>query len=287
MRIHTLIEHGAGLLKKAKVSLGHGTQNFHDEAAWLVLWSLGLDLNTNTFDDDQELSQDLVDRALGVIKDRIVKRIPAAYITGEAWLQGVPFFIDQRSIVPRSLIAECLVSGGLDYWLTEQTEDVLDLCTGNASLAVICALLYPEVRVDAMDISPEALQIAEKNLARHRLGERINLIQSNCLEQARGPYDLILCNPPYVTSHNMSQLPPEYCAEPALALHGGADGMDFIKRFLVEVPPFLKENSVIVLEVGHERENFLNVFPRLPCIWLETSQGEDQVVLITQRDLFN
>jgi len=287
MRLHELILEAKNRLTQAKVSFGHGTDNAHDEASWLVLWSLGLKLDTDTTAQNFELTQSQIERALALIEQRITKRTPSAYLTGEAWLQGIPFFVDQRSIIPRSLIAECLVNSSIDPWLNIHTSRVLDLCTGNASLAIICAMVFPEVEIDALDISTQALEVAHINVERHMLGKRIRVKVSDGLEHANGPYDLILCNPPYVNSLSMQKLPPEFKAEPALSLDGGADGMDFIRRFLSDAPSHLSDIGVIVLEVGHERDHFENAFSHLECIWLETSSGEDQVVLITQNALDN
>ncbi len=285
MRLKELIAESSERLTKAQVSLGHGTTNAHDEASWLVLWSIGLALDTNTAESDLELSKSQLEKAYATIDRRIKERKPSAYLTGEAWLQGVPFFVDQRSIIPRSLIAECLANALIDPWLNIHTSQVLDLCTGNASLAIICAMVYPDVYIDALDISVEALEVAQINVKRHMLESRINLILSDCLEQACGPYDLVLCNPPYVNAKSMGELPQEFKAEPALSLYGGEDGMDLIKRILNDVPNYLTDIGIIVLEIGHERIHFEKAFKTLECVWLETSTAQDQVVLITKKQL--
>jgi ribosomal protein L3 glutamine methyltransferase len=178
-----------------------------------------------------------------------------------------------------------LVNESIDPWLSIHTSKVLDLCTGNASLAIICAMVYPDVHIDALDISKEALEVAKINVERHMMQERIELIMSDCLDQAVGPYDLILCNPPYVNSNSMNALPSEYRAEPQISLSGGEDGMDFIRRFLIQAHHYLSDIGVIVLEIGNERENFENAFPSLECVWLETINTQDQVVLITHSQL--
>ena len=185
-----------------------------------------------------------------MIGRRIETRKPAAYLTGEAWLQEIPFTIDERSIVPRSYIAELLVdieeTGTLDAWLSDQTRRVLDLCTGNGSLAVIAAMAYPEITVDAADISPAALELARINVARHGLGDRIRVVESDLFAQLPARYDLILCNPPYVNDASMAALPAEYRAEPALALAGGGDGMDLIRRIVAEAAAHLSDDGVLV-----------------------------------------
>ncbi|MBX3660691.1 MAG: 50S ribosomal protein L3 N(5)-glutamine methyltransferase [Ramlibacter sp.] len=289
MTVIELIEAGAQQLADAGVVFGHGTTNAFDEAAWLVLWKLGLPLDDFDSVANQPVAQ--ADRAqvATLFEARIATRQPAAYLTNEAWLQGVPFYVDQRAIVPRSFIAELLVhpelGGNLDAWLGEHTRRVLDLCTGNGSLAVLAALVWPEVTVDGADLSADALAVARINVDRHHLQDRITLMQSDGLTSVKGPYDLILCNPPYVNARSMAALPAEYRAEPALALAGGDDGMDFIRRLLREAPAHMSERAVLVLEIGNEREHFEAAFPRLEVVWLDTSAGEDQVLLVTREAL--
>ncbi len=276
-------------LKRSGVSFGHGTGNAFDEAAWLVTWAIGLPLDALDARGQREVPADDAARAEAVIERRIATRQPAAYVTGEAWLQNVPFTIDARAIVPRSYIAELLVDaeeiGTLDAWLSDRTRRVLDLCTGNGSLAVIAAMAYAEIEVDAADISAVALEIARVNVARHGLGARIRVVESDLFASLPNAYDLILCNPPYVTAKSMAALPAEYRAEPALALAGGEDGMDLVRRIVAEAPRHLSEDGVLVLEIGHERAGFDAAFPRLECAWLETSGGEDCVVLVERRAL--
>ena len=282
MTVIELIDHWAARLTEAGVSFGHGTANAFDEAAWLVLHALGLPPDVLDSVENQPVvpaEQAAVATLLGA---RIATRKPAAYLTHEAWLQGVPFYVDERAIVPRSFIAELLVNGNIDVWLGEHTQRVLDVCTGNGSLAVLAAMAWPDVFVDAADISADALAVARINVAKHDLAGRIRLLESDGLAQTPGPYDLILCNPPYVNSQSMAQLPAEYRAEPALALAGGADGMDFIRQLLQNAPSHLNQGGVLVLEVGNERTHFETAFPSLEAIWLETSAGDGQVLLLTR-----
>ncbi len=286
MKLLALVEQAAARLQEAGVHFGHGTSNAFDEAAWLVLWRLGLPLDA--LDDEAERITSTEDQAQvqALVEERISTRRPAAYLTGEAWLQGVPFFVDERVIIPRSLIAEPLAEGSFDPWLHPQTQQVLDLCTGNGSLAVLAALAWPEVQVAAADLSTEALAVAAKNVARHGLQDRITLHQGDGLAAvANRRFDLVLCNPPYVNSGSMAALPPEYRAEPALALAGGSDGMDFIRRLLAALPQHLNDEGVLVLEIGHERAYFEAAFPALEVVWLSTSAGDDQVLLITAEAL--
>ena len=284
-----LVDEAAQALTQAhtqgQISLGHGTTNPYDEAAWLVLWSLKLPLDTDIDRHSDPLSEAQRAQARALIAQRIATRQPAAYLTQEAWLQGVPFYVDERAIVPRSLIAEVLADGHIDLWLSSDTRRVLDLCTGNGSLAVLCAMAWPEVEVTALDISPDALEVARINVAKHGLQARVTLGLSDGLQQAPGVFDLIVCNPPYVNAQSMAELPAEFRAEPALALAGGHDGMDFIRHLLRDVTTHLSEHGVLVLEIGHERTHFEAAFPALDVVWLSTSAGDDQVLLVTQQAL--
>ncbi|MGJ7521233.1 50S ribosomal protein L3 N(5)-glutamine methyltransferase [Variovorax sp. LT1P1] len=281
-----LIDAGAKQLTEAGVAFGHGTDNAFDEAVWLVLWQLRLPLDDLDAVADRPVSLGDQARVDALIATRILTRKPAAYLTKEAWLQGVPFYVDERAIVPRSFIAELLIDGSIDYWLGEHTRQVLDLCTGNGSLAVLAAMTYPDVAVTAADISTEALEVAAINVTRHTLDSRITLVASDGMAALPGPWDLILCNPPYVNADSMAALPAEYQAEPALALSGnaagGTDGMDFIRQLLAGAPERMSERAVLVLEIGNERPHFEAAFPTLEAVWLETSAGEDQVLLLTR-----
>jgi ribosomal protein L3 glutamine methyltransferase len=285
MKLIDTVEAAARELEAADVAFGHGTTNAFDEAAWLVLWSLGLPLHALDENADRELDAQEQDEVTALVRHRIATRKPAAYLTREAWLQGVPFYVDERVIVPRSFIAELLAEGDIDPWLSERTRKVLDLCTGNGSLAVLAAMAYPDVEVDAADISADALEVAQINVDKHQLADRVRLLQSDGLAALPGPYDLILCNPPYVNAGSMAALPPEYRAEPELALAGGDDGMDFIRALLRDAPSRMSENAVLVLEIGNERPHFEAAFPRLEAVWLETSAGADQVLLLTREAL--
>jgi ribosomal protein L3 glutamine methyltransferase len=286
MTLQELLAQASARLDAAGLAYGHGTTNAADEAAWLTLWALGLplDSDTSTQGDTPVLPAD-VTKVQALIEERIRTRQPAAYLTREAWLQGVPFYVDERAIVPRSFIAEQIAEGTFDAWLSEDTQRVLDLCTGNGSLAVLAALAWPEVRVTGADISPDALAVARINVDQHRLQDRIALQLSDGLSACPGPWDLILCNPPYVNAQSMDSLPAEYRAEPALALAGGADGMDFVRRLLADAPAALSEDGVLVLEIGNERAHFEAAFPGLPVQWLPCSAGDDQVLLLTREAL--
>ena len=286
MNLQDLIAQATARLDAAQLAYGHGTTNAHDEAAWLVLWRLGLPLDSDLNDLAQRpVTPEESAQVMALVEQRISTREPAAYLTNEAWLQGVPFYVDRRAIVPRSFIAELLADGSIDPWLSEHTRDVLDLCTGNGSLAVLAAMAYPDVSVTGADLSADALAVARINVDRHQLQDSVTLVQSDGLSQCPGPWDLILCNPPYVNAQSMQALPPEYRAEPELALAGGNDGMDFVRQLLHDAPKCLRPGGVLVLEIGNERDHFETAFPQLPVVWLSTSAGDDQVLLVTREDL--
>lgn len=288
LQLLALVEQSAARLDQAKVAYGHGTQSAFDEAVWLVLWRLGWPLDTDLQEvADSPVTPDQHAACLALVEERIHTRKPAAYLTREAWLQGVSFYIDERAIVPRSLIAEVLADGTIDAWLSEQTRQVLDLCTGNGSLAVLAALAWPEVQVTGADISGDALAVAAINVERHGVHERVQLVHSDGLTALPGPFDLILCNPPYVCQASMDALPAEFRAEPELALAGGADGMDFVRQLFKDAPARMSEQAVLVLEIGNEIDHFMAAFPELEVAWLDTSAGDDQVLLVTREALLS
>lgn len=289
MTLLDLVQAQARRLEDAAVVFGHGTTNAHDEAAWLVQWAL--DLPLDALDHEAERPVSASERMVvdALIERRIRTRLPAAYLTQQAWLQGVAFYVDPRVIVPRSFIAELIADASIDRWIDPGARRLLDLCTGNGSLAILAAMAWPELRVDASDLSEDALAVARINVDAHELGSRVNLLRSDGLERVDGPYDLILCNPPYVNAASMAALPPEYRAEPAIALDGnaagGEDGMDFIRTLLREAPRHMTPHAVLVLEIGNERAHFERAFPQLEALWLETSAGPDQVLLLTREAL--
>ncbi len=289
MKLIDAVERAAARLDAAAVSFGHGTTNAFDEAAWLLLWRLGLPLDALDDEAGRELAQAEIAAIDDLVTQRIQTRKPAAYLTGEAWLQGLPFHVDERVIVPRSLIAEVLAEGLAEPWLTAEPACILDLCTGNGSLAVLAALAWPAARVDASDLSADALAVAQRNVERHGVAARVHLRQGDGLAAAQGRYDLVLCNPPYVNRASMQALPAEYRAEPALALDGnfdgGADGMDFIRPLLRDLPAHLAPGGILLLEIGHERDHFEAAFAHLQPVWLPTSAGDDAVLLLTRESL--
>ncbi|MCW1964896.1 50S ribosomal protein L3 N(5)-glutamine methyltransferase [Polynucleobacter sp.] len=289
LTVNECIEQIAQKLNAAHLHFGHGAIDANSEALWIV--SKQLDLSPAEALDylEQVLSSDQYRNALAVTEQRIATRKPLAYILGEAWLMGVPFYCSEQSIVPRSWIAELIVDGSLEPWLPADG-NVLDLCTGNGSLAVLLALSCPDIHVSACDISLPALSVAARNVDRHGLGSQIELLDGDLWEALPEPnednlFDLIICNPPYVNASSMNELPAEYRAEPDLALAGGDDGMDIIRRIIALAPDYLSERGALLLEIGNEFENFKKAFPQIPVIWMEVSAGDEQVLLIQAEDL--
>ncbi|MGA0583615.1 MAG: 50S ribosomal protein L3 N(5)-glutamine methyltransferase, partial [Castellaniella sp.] len=260
--------HAAGLV------FGHGSDNAWDEAAYLLLHGLHLPPDTLEPFLDARLLERERQRCVDLIHERINTRKPAAYLTGEAWLQGERFLVDERVIVPRSPISE-LLAEGLAPWIEDPDAvgQVLDLCTGSGCLAILAALAFGHAAVDAVDVSIDALAVAQSNIELHGLRDRVQALRSDLFSQvpADRRYDLIVCNPPYVNEQSMKGLPPEYRHEPRLALAGGADGMDLVRRILADAPRFMAPEGLLVLEIGHERAHFEAAFPDLEPVWLDTA----------------
>ncbi|CAM3753133.1 50S ribosomal protein L3 N(5)-glutamine methyltransferase [Castellaniella denitrificans] len=274
--------HAAGLV------FGHGSDNAWDEAAYLLLHGLHLPPDTlDPFLDARLLERERL-RCVDLIHERINTRKPAAYLTGEAWLQGERFLVDERVIVPRSPISE-LLAEGLAPWIDDPDAvgRVLDLCTGSGCLAILAAHAFGNAAVDAVDVSADALAVAQSNIELHGLGDRVQALRSDLLAQvpADRRYDLIVCNPPYVNEQSMKALPPEYRHEPRLALAGGADGMDLVRRILADAPRFMTAEGLLVLEIGHERAHFEAAFPELDPVWLDTAATTGQILLLRRAQL--
>ncbi|WP_345798144.1 50S ribosomal protein L3 N(5)-glutamine methyltransferase [Castellaniella sp. MT123] len=272
----------------ANLVFGHGSDNAWDEAVYLLLHTLHLPLDTLEPFLDARLLERERQRCVDLIHERVNTRKPAAYLTGEAWLQGQRFLVDERVIVPRSPIAE-LLGEQLAPWIEdpESITRVLDLCTGSGCLAILAAQAFESAQVDAADISTDALSVAQSNIALHELQDRVRTLRSDLLSQIpeNRRYDLILCNPPYVNSRAMTALPPEYRHEPRLALAGGEDGMDLVRRILADAPRHLTPDGLLVLEIGHEQAHFQAAFPDLDPVWLSTETASDQILLLRQAQL--
>jgi ribosomal protein L3 glutamine methyltransferase len=289
LTLEQCIDHIAKALETADLHYGHGAIDAQSEALWIASKQLNLS-PTDALDHlEQVMSAEQITQALEVTQTRISTRKPLAYILGEAWLMGVPFFSSEQSIVPRSWIAELIVDGSLEPWLPADGK-ALDLCTGNGSLAILLAMTCPDIHVSACDISLPALAVAARNLDRHNLASQIELFEGDLWNALPEPhednlFDLIICNPPYVNANSMKALPAEYHAEPALALAGGVDGMDLIRKIIASAPDYLSERGAILIEIGNEYEHFKKAFPQIPVIWMEVSAGDEQVLLIQAEDL--
>jgi len=271
---------------EAGLSFGHGTTNARDEAAYLILHTLKLPLDRLDPFLDKTLSAKEIAAVKQMLRGRIEQRVPAAYLTNEAWLGDFRFYVDERVIVPRSYIAE-LLRDGLSPWVKdlESVGAALDLCTGSGCLAILLAQTFPNARVDATELSPDALEVASRNVLDYGLEKRIRLVRGDLFAGLTGPYQLIVSNPPYVNADSMAALPPEYRAEPQMALAGGQDGLDIVRRILSGAGAALDRDGLLVVEIGHNREALELAFPRLPFTWLETSGGDGFVFLLTGAQL--
>ena len=287
--LNQCIDQVAQRLETADLHYGHGAIDAQSEALWIASKQLEISPADALDQLDQTITPDQYQNALEVAQTRIETRKPLAYILGEAWLMGVPFFCSEQSIVPRSWIAELIDDGSLEPWLPADG-NALDLCTGNGSLAILLALSCPDIHVTACDISMPALSVASRNLDRHGLSTQVELLSGDLWDALEQPnddnrFDLIVCNPPYVNSNSMRALPAEYQAEPVLALAGGDDGMDLIRRIIAAAPDYLTDRGAILIEIGNEYEHFKKAFPQIPAIWMEVSAGDEQVLLIQAEDL--
>ena len=272
---------------EAGLHFGHGTHNAWDEAVWIVLATLHLPRDTLEPFLDARLTSSERHALLERLQQRVVHRLPAAYLLNEAWLGEFRFHVDPRVIVPRSYFAE-LLEDGFAPWIEnpESVASALDLCTGSGCLAIVMAHAFPNAAVDAIDISPEALEVARRNIADYGLEDRVHAIESDLFAKAKGRrYDLIICNPPYVTAAAMEALPAEYRHEPALALAAGRDGLDVVRRILAQARKHLNPRGVIAIEVGHNQELVTEAFPDLPAVWLDTEHADGKVFVLTREDL--
>ena len=285
--VRDILRYAITSFNSEKLFFGHGTNNAFDEAAYLILHTLKLPLDQLEPFLDARLLQGEIDNLLRVIMRRTEDRVPAAYITNEAWLGGYRFFVDERVIVPRSFIAE-LIPEHFSPWVQDpaQVTNILDVCTGSGCLPILLADAFPQAQVDAVDISPEALQVARRNVDDYELGDRINLVESDLYTKLPArKYDLIISNPPYVNSDSMSKLPKEYLQEPQIALAGGKDGMDLVRKIVKGAAQRLTPNGVLIVEIGNERAYAEAAFPELELTWVTTSAGDDMVFLLTADQL--
>jgi ribosomal protein L3 glutamine methyltransferase len=283
--LRDLLRFSVSRFNEAGLFFGHGSASAYDEAAYLILHTLHLPLDRLEPFLDARLTSDELDQVLGIIKRRATEKIPAAYLTNEAWLGDFSFFVDERVIVPRSFIAE-LLREQLAPWIRnpDEVNSALDLCTGSGCLAILLAHAFPNGMVDAADISQEALEVAQRNLADYNLEQQVNLVRSDLFAGLRGrTYDLIISNPPYVSAEAMAALPEEYRHEPERALASGADGLEAIRTILNEAADHLTDRGLLIVEIGHNRDKLGQVYPETPFTWLETSAG-DEFVFLLKRD---
>ena len=285
--LRDLMRFSVSRFTEAKLFFGHGTDNAWDEAAYLLLHTLHLPIDRLDPFMDARLTSDERAAALSMVERRIKERLPAAYLTNEAWLGDYRFYVDERVIVPRSHIAE-LLREQFSPWIEDPwaVHRVLDLCTGSACLAILAAEAFPEALIDAVDLSSDALAVAQRNVDDYGLGNRLKLIQSDAFASIQGQrYDVILSNPPYVNSESMAALPEEYRREPQLALASGEDGLDFTRIILREAANHLNPEGVLVVEIGHNRDELEQAFPETPFTWLDTSAGDQHVFMLRCEDL--
>ena len=285
--LRDVLRYAVTRFNEAQLAFGHGQADAFEEAAFIVMRTLKLPTERLEFFADAYLTHAEINDLLQVIDRRVKKRLPAAYLLNEAWLRGYRFYVDERVIIPRSFIGE-LLDDGLASWVQERNAvtEVLDMCTGSGCLAIMAADVFPHASVDAVDISADALQVARRNVADYQLEQRVTLVKSD-LFSALGTkrYDLIVCNPPYVTDGAMTRLPVEYTHEPKVALAGGADGMKFIKTLVRQARGHLKRGGLLIVEVGDGRPEAEKTFGDLPLTWLTTSAGDDMIFLARQEEL--
>jgi ribosomal protein L3 glutamine methyltransferase len=287
LTVRDLLRFGVSRFNEAKLFFGHGSTNAYDEAVYLLLHTLHLPIDQLDPWLDARVLESERDLVLSIFKRRVKERLPAAYLTNEAWLGEHKFYVDKRVIVPRSYIAE-LLRDDLQPWIqdAESVDSVLDLCTGSGCLAILAALSFPNAVVEAVDLSPDALDVARRNIQDYRLESRVKLIESDMNKALKNrKYDLIISNPPYVTEESMGALPDEYRHEPMMALASGEDGLDHVRVILENAPKHLKDDGVLIVEVGHNREGVEAAFPDIPFVWPETSAGDGVVFLLNKAEI--
>lgn len=289
LTVRTCIEQGAQQFHDAGIFFGHGTDNANDEAFWLVFYALGLPFDAPESVYEKPLSSDELTTINGLFSRRITERVPAAYLTGEAWFCGYAFSVNEHVLVPRSPIAE-LIYGQYQPWLDDSSVEspiqILDMCTGCGCIGIATALALPDVVVDLSDISEQALTVASENIERHALQSRVTAIHSDLFTGlANKQYDLIVTNPPYVDARDLASMPAEYQAEPAIALGSGDDGLDITRQLLRQAADYLKPNGVMIVEVGNSWENLEAAYPQVPFVWLEFASGGHGVFVISRDEL--
>lgn len=290
--IRDILRHAVSRFRAADLVHAHGATTALDEAAYLILETLHLPVDQLEPFVDARVTRAEREQLLALIEQRIATRKPAAYLTGRTYIQGIPFKVDERVIVPRSYIGEMLFSGlfgGDDFTLIDDVHavtSVLDLCTGSGCLAILAAHIFPNARIDAVELSPDAMAVARENVAESGFADRISLFQGDLFAPLKGKsYDLIITNPPYVDAETMADLPPEFRAEPAMALAGGADGMDVVRRILAEAGKHLKRGGGMICEIGTDREILDEEYPAIDFLWLDSAESSGEVFWITESQL--
>lgn len=287
LTIRDWLRYSVSRLEQSGVFFGHGTDNAYDESVWLVMSALHLPLDTLDNFLDARITKDEAKHLANLIERRVTERVPTAYLLREAWLKGFKFYVDERVIVPRSFIAE-LLEDGLAPWIEypEMVESAADICTGSGCLGVLLAHAFPNATVDVVDISPDAIAVANINIKNYGLEEQITAVQSDMFSGLKGKkYDLIISNPPYVDAPAMSALPQEYRNEPQIALGSGDAGLDHTHILLKEAKKYLNDDGILVVEIGHNRDALLDAYPELPFTWLDVESGNEFVFLLTKEQL--
>jgi ribosomal protein L3 glutamine methyltransferase len=285
--IRDWLRYSVSRLEQSGVFFGHGTDNAYDESVWLVMSALHLPLDTLDNFLDARITRDEAKHLAHLIERRVTERVPTAYLLREAWLKGFKFYVDERVIVPRSFIAE-LLEDGLAPWIEypEMVESAADICTGSGCLGVLLAHAFPNATVDVVDISPDAIAVANINIKNYGLEDEITAVQSDMFSGLKGKkYDLIISNPPYVDAPAMSALPQEYRNEPQIALGSGVAGLDHTHILLKEAKKYLNDDGILVVEIGHNRDALLDAYPDLPFTWLDVESGNEFVFLLTKEQL--
>ncbi len=285
LTIRDYIRWGATRFSAAEVFFGHGTDNAWDEASHLVLSCLHLPWDSPTDLLNARLTLEERKHIIGLIERRIAERLPAPYLTGEAWYGGLPFYVDERVLVPRSPIVE-LVEQQFQPWLQSYPSRILDLCCGSACIGIVCAAEFVDAEVVVSDISADAIAVAESNITRHELSDQVRAVESDLFASLAGErFDLIVSNPPYVDSEDLAAMPAEFQAEPEIALGSGADGLDFTRRLLSEASDHLTDNGLLIVEVGNSWSALEAAYPQVPFTWLEFERGGHGVFTLTAEQL--
>jgi ribosomal protein L3 glutamine methyltransferase len=285
--IRDWLRYSVSRLEESGVFFGHGTDNAYDESVWLVMSALHLPLDTLDNFLDARITKEEAKHLAHLIERRVTERVPTAYLLREAWLKGFKFYVDERVIVPRSFIAE-LLEDSLTPWIEypEMVESAADICTGSGCLGVLLAHAFPNASVDVVDISPDAIAVANINIKNYALEDQITAVQSDMFSRLKGKkYDLIISNPPYVDAPAMSALPQEYRNEPQIALGSGVAGLDHTHILLKEAKKYLNDDGILVVEIGHNRDALLDAYPELPFTWLDVESGNEFVFLLTKEQL--